>query len=397
MDGDTVQIETLNALAEVSRDDWDACAGHNNPFLSYDFLNALEESRSVCEAEGWVPQHLIIRAPNGGLAAAAPLYLKGHSQGEYIFDYAWANAYQRAGGRYYPKLLSAVPFTPVTGPRLLVDQSEGQETAKALQSALIQGMKEITRQYKLSSLHVNFPEEGEAHAFETAGFLIRYGHQYHWMNGGAQPDAEPYSSFEDFLATLSSRKRKNIKKERKKVTEAGLRLERLTGDDLKPHHWDAFYRFYEDTYDRKWGRPYLTRAFFEIAQETLRDRILLVLAYEGDHPVAGAINLIGRETLYGRNWGSDGRYPFLHFEACYYQAIDFAIERGLRVVQAGTQGEHKIQRGYLPVRTFSAHHLPDPGFYSAVEHFLKAERAEMAEIMDYLDTHSPYKRENSQT
>lgn len=395
VDGETVQIETLNALKEVSRADWDSCAGVENPFLSYDFLNALEESRSVCEAEGWVPQHLIIRAPDGGLAAAAPLYLKGHSQGEYIFDYAWANAYQRAGGRYYPKLLSAIPFTPVTGPRLLAHQNEEKGTAKTLHSALIQGMKEITRQYTLSSLHINFPTEVEARAFEEAGFLIRHGHQYHWVNGVPNDPESRYSSFDAFLAGLSSRKRKNIKKERRKVNEAGLRLERLTGDDLKPQHWDAFYRFYEDTYDRKWGRPYLTRAFFEIAQETLRDRILLILAYDGETPVAGAINFIGEQTLYGRNWGSDGRFPFLHFEACYYQAIDFAIERGLTTVEAGTQGEHKIQRGYLPVRTFSAHHLPDPGFHTAVEHFLKVERTEMAEIMDYLDEHSPYKRNNN--
>ena len=377
-----VRIDILPALTAVTAEEWDACAGSANPFLSHAFLSSLEESRSVCREEGWLPQHLIVRDSDGVMAGAVPLYLKGHSQGEYIFDYSWANAYERAGGSYYPKLLSAIPFTPVTGPRLLVRPGPDMSDIEA---TLIAGLMEIARQHGVSSLHVNFAEEADAIAFEDAGFLIRHGHQYHWSNNG-------YDSFDDFLATLSSRKRKNIRKERAKIAESGLTVERLTGDALQPHHWDAFYRFYQNTYDRKWGHPYLTRDFFRLAQERLRDRILLVLVYLGDDPVAGALNLIGETALYGRNWGSDGRFPFLHFEACYYQAIDFAIERGLQTVEAGTQGEHKIQRGYLPVRTFSAHHIIDPGFRQAVDTFLKAERREMAQVMDYLDQHSPYRQ-----
>ncbi|MDJ0686318.1 MAG: GNAT family N-acetyltransferase [Alphaproteobacteria bacterium] len=398
-DGESLlQIETVSSIGAVSAEDWDGCAGGSNPFLSHAFLYALEESRSVCREEGWLPQHLVLKDAAGALLGAAPLYLKGHSQGEYIFDYSWAHAYERAGGRYYPKLLSAIPFTPVTGPRILTRSGETAETDAALRGALINGLVEVARQLQVSSMHVNFPSEADARAFDEAGFLLRHGHQYHWSNGadpesGAEAAQAKFESFDDFLGVLSSRKRKNIRKERRKVSEAGLRLERLTGDALRSEHWDAFYAFYKETYDRKWGHPYLTRAFFEIAQATLRDKILLVLAYEGDRPVAGALNLIGETALYGRNWGSDGRYPFLHFEACYYQAIDFAIERGLATVEAGTQGEHKIQRGYRPVRTFSAHHIADPGFRSAVEQFLISERREVAHIMDYLDQHSPYRKE----
>lgn len=382
-DGDeAIRIDILPRLDTVTAADWDACAGADNPFVSHDFLSSLEESRSVCREEGWLPQHLVVRGWDGRIAGAVPLYLKGHSQGEYIFDYSWANAYERAGGSYYPKLLSAIPFTPVTGPRLMV--ADGADAAE-MRSTLIAALLEVTRQHGVSSLHINFCGEADAAAMEDAGFLIRHGHQYHWRNEG-------YASFDDFLETLSSRKRKNIRKERRKVEEAGLTIRRLTGDDLKPHHWDAFYLFYQDTYDRKWGHPYLTRRFFDLLQERMRDRTLLIMAYQGDEPVAGALNLIGRNALYGRNWGSDGRYPFLHFEACYYQAIDFAIERGLKTVEAGTQGEHKIQRGYRPVRTLSAHHLVDRSFHDAVDRFLTAERQEMAQIMDYLDQHSPYRK-----
>ena len=385
-DGDNpVRIDIVRDLNTVTRADWDACAGGENPFVSHDFLASLEESRSVCADEGWLPQHLVVKDEAGGLLGAVPLYLKGHSQGEYIFDYSWAHAYERAGGKYYPKLLSAVPFTPVTGPRLLVRPDAETD---GIRQALIAGLVEVTRQHGVSSLHVNFPTEPEAHALEDMGFLIRHGHQYHWPNDG-------YESFDAFLDSLSSRKRKNIRKERKRVAELGLRVERLTGDDLKPQHWNAFYLFYQETYDRKWGHPYLTRRFFDLMQERMRDRVLLVMAYEDDVPVAGALNLIGSDALYGRNWGSDGRYPFLHFEACYYQAIDFAIERGLSRVEAGTQGEHKIQRGYLPVRTFSAHHIVDRGFRDAVERFLEAERHEVGQVMDYLDEAAPYRKVNT--
>ena len=379
-----LSVETCQRLADIPAADWDACAGADNPFLSHRFLSALEESKSVCREEGWLPQHLLLRDTGGRLLGTMPLYLKGHSQGEYIFDYGWANAYERAGGRYYPKLLSAIPFTPVTGPRLLIrDDLDAAATA----SALVSGLVQITDRLQVSSTHVNFPLASEVPVYEDQGFLIRNGHQYHWYNEG-------YRDFDGFLDTLTSRKRKSIRKERRKVTESGIRLERLTGEDLKPEHWAAFYHFYQDTYDRKWGHPYLTPAFFDIAQETMRDDILLVMAYDGDEPVAGALNLIGSEALFGRNWGADGHYKFLHFEACYYQAIDFAIERGLKRVEAGTQGEHKVQRGYRPVRTFSAHYIPNHSFRDAVADFLDHERRDVTRIIDHLDDYTPFKQNN---
>lgn len=376
-----IQIRAVDRLADVPAAEWDACAGADNPFLSHAFLSALEESRSACAEEGWLPQHLLLEDGQGRVLGAVPLYLKGHSQGEYIFDYGWAHAYERAGGRYYPKLLSAIPFTPVTGRRLLV--REGVE-AEPVQTALAAGLGEVARQFDVSSLHVNFPTSAEADFLEGQGFLIRHGHQYHWRNDG-------YADFEAFLAALSSRKRKAIRRERRKVAEAGLTVRPLTGEEIEPRHWDHFYRFYQQTYDRKWGHPYLTREFFDLLQERMRERVLLVLCYEGETPVAGALNLIGETALYGRNWGSDGRYDFLHFEACYYQAIDFAIRRGLQRVEAGTQGEHKIQRGYLPVRTCSAHLIPDPNFRDAVARFLAQERAEIAHVLRHLDGYSPFR------
>lgn len=379
-----LQVETCQRLANIPATEWDACAGDDNPFLTHRFLTALEESASVCREEGWLPQHLLLRDSQGLLLGAMPLYLKGHSQGEYIFDYGWANAYERAGGRYYPKLLSAVPFTPVTGPRLLVRRNLDPVT---LQSALLSGLIQLTDRLQVSSAHVNFPPASEIPVYEDHGFLIRNGHQYHWENRG-------YRDFDDFLDTLTSRKRKSIRKERRKVTESGIRIERLTGEALTPEHWAAFYVFYQDTYDRKWGHPYLTPEFFEIVQETLRDDILLVMAFDGETPVAGALNLIGSNALFGRNWGSAGQYKFLHFEACYYQAIDFAIERGLLRVEAGTQGEHKVQRGYRPVRTFSAHYIPNESFRDAVGEFLDHERREVTRIIDHLDDYTPFRQEN---
>ncbi|MEQ9488046.1 MAG: GNAT family N-acetyltransferase [Alphaproteobacteria bacterium] len=379
-----LQVETCQRLTDIPAAEWDACAGGDNPFLTHRFLTALEESASVCREEGWLPQHLLLRDSQGLLLGAMPLYLKGHSQGEYIFDYGWANAYERAGGRYYPKLLSAVPFTPVTGPRLLVRESLDPV---ALQSALLSGLVQLTDRLQVSSAHVNFPPASEVSIYEDRGFLIRNGHQYHWENRG-------YRDFDDFLDTLTSRKRKSIRKERRKVAESGIRIERLTGDALTPEHWAVFYVFYQDTYDRKWGHPYLTPEFFEIVQETMRDDILLVMAYDGETPVAGALNLIGSDALFGRNWGSDGEYKFLHFEACYYQAIDFAIERGLQRVEAGTQGEHKVQRGYRPVRTFSAHYIPNESFRDAVAEFLDHERREVTRIIDHLDDYTPFRQEN---
>lgn len=380
--GEPRAIEVAESLGEVDRAEWDACAGPENPFVSHDFLHALEASGSVCPDTGWLPQHLLLRGEDGRLDGAAICYLKGHSMGEYIFDYAWAHAYERAGGRYYPKLLSAVPFTPVTGPRLLAAGAEDRETVEATLAA---GLTTLTERHGVSSLHVNFVPERDAAFLAEAGFLIRKGHQYHWHNEG-------YESFEDFLGALSSRKRKSIRKERRAVTDAGLTVEALTGDDLKPAHWDVFYRFYVDTYDRKWGDPYLTREFFDRLQQTMRERVVLMLAHEDGRPVAGALNLRGTDAIFGRNWGCIGDYKFLHFELCYYRAIDFAIEHGLGRVEAGTQGEHKIQRGYMPVETRSAHLLPNPSFRDAVARFLEAEGDHEDEIRALLARHSPYKR-----
>jgi len=382
----TVTIEVCERLADVPKAEWDACAGAENPFVSHDFLSALEESGSVTAETGWLPQHLLMKGPDGRLQAAAICYLKGHSMGEYVFDYGWANAYERAGGRYYPKLLSAIPFTPVTGPRFLT--AAAPDPAHAIE-ALSAGMIELVERRDLSSLHVNFPTEAEAPALKEQGFLIRTGHQYHWTNEG-------YESFDDFLAQLSSRKRKAIRKERRKVEEAGVRVETLTGDALKPEHWDVFYDFYVDTYDRKWGAPYLTRDFFDRVQERLTDRTVLMLAYADDTPIAGALNFAGTDAIFGRNWGAAARFKFLHFELCYYRAIDFAIDRGLGRVEAGVQGEHKIQRGYLPVETRSAHYLPNPSFHEAVARFLTEERRHEARIQDLLSEHSPFRRDRGE-
>ncbi|RED49819.1 hypothetical protein DFP90_105191 [Aestuariispira insulae] len=382
--GDSFTIATHASIAEIDPADWDACAGADNPFVSHAFLKALEESGSVRPDTGWGPHHLSLRGPDQRILAVAPLYLKGHSHGEYVFDWGWADAYERAGGQYYPKLLSAVPFTPVTGPRLMVRHDGETGLAK---KALASGMMQLSERYGLSSIHINFLEDQDMDLLEELGFLRRTGMQFHWHNDG-------YESFDDFLDALASRKRKSIRKERDKVKAAGIEMKRLTGDELKPHHWDHFYQFYIDTYDRKWGAPYLTRAFFDILQARMADKTLLVMAYRDDHPIAGALNLIGSDTLYGRNWGCDGNYKFLHFEACYYQAIDFAIERGLKRVEAGTQGQHKLQRGYLPTPTWSAHWCPDPSFTRAIERFLIQERREQDYLIKALSEQSPFKREN---
>ncbi len=379
--GENAIIEVAQSLADVDRAAWDACAGPENPFVGHDFLNALEESGSVRRETGWLPQHLLLKDAGGGLVGAAPCYLKGHSMGEYIFDFAWADAYERAGGRYYPKLVAAVPFTPVTGPRLLTRAAAEPETAAA---ALADGLRTLTDRHGVSSLHVNFLPADEAERLAAHGFLIRSGHQYHWHNDG-------YRDFEDFLGALSSRKRKAIRKERRRVAESGITVRALSGDDLRPEHWDIFYRFYVDTYDRKWGDPYLTRAFFDMLHQRMADRVVLVMAYEDDTPIAGALNLKGTEALFGRNWGCARTHKFLHFEVCYYQAIDYAIAHGLDRVEAGAQGEHKIQRGYLPVETRSAHYLPDPGFREAVARFLEEERRYEGRVRDVLGTHTPFR------
>lgn len=383
--GETAAIEICRDLTQVDRDEWNACSGTRNPFCTWDFLATLEETGCVRPETGWLPQHLLMRGDDGALRASAILYLKGHSQGEYVFDYAWANAYERAGGQYYPKLLSAIPFTPITGPRLLTEAAADRELAGRL---LISGMLELLGRHGVSSLHLNFTQKDQAELMEGEGFLIRHGHQFHWFNQG-------YATFDDFLATLASRKRKSIRKERRRISESGIVLRRLTGDDIKARHWDDFYRFYTGTYDRKWGAPYLTRSFFELLHQRMADNILLVVAEFDGQPIAGAMNLIGEDALFGRNWGCDIAFRFLHFEACYYQAIDFAIERGLARVEAGTQGEHKIQRGYMPVPTYSAHWLPEPAFREAVERFLDEERGYEKLARDHLASHAPYRKSDT--
>ncbi|HEY8013261.1 MAG TPA: GNAT family N-acetyltransferase, partial [Dongiaceae bacterium] len=326
---------------------------------------------------------LLLEAGDGALLGAVPLYLKSHSAGEYVFDHGWAEAYEQAGGTYYPKLLAAVPFTPVPGPRLLVRPGPEAETHRR---QLAEGLLAVARQLGVSSLHVNFAEPTDSAALAAAGMMQRVSTQYHWENRG-------YDSFEAFLAELSSRKRKMIRKEREAARREGLQLRRLVGADIKPRHWQQFYRFYIDTSERKWGRPYLTRAFFEAIGERMADRILLVMAEDDGTPVAGALNLFGSEALYGRNWGSDGAFKFLHFEACYYQAIDFAIENRLARVEAGAQGEHKIARGYLPVETRSFHFIADPRFAAAVADFLARETRAVEQERDALAEYSPFRCE----
>ena len=377
---DALAVQVISRITEISAAEWDACAG-GNPFVSHAFLNALEESGSVTADTGWLPQHLVLPNPSGGLFGCVPLYLKSHSYGEYVFDWNWADAYERAGGRYYPKLQSSVPFTPATGPRLLVHpQADKQEVMTGLTAAMI----ELARRHQVSSLHITFPPKEQFDHFGDLGLLQRIGVQYHWENQG-------YADFDAFLAALASRKRKAIKKERRKVAESGIVLSALSGDEIEPRHWDAFFEFYMATADRKWGQAYLTRAFFHQLGRDLGEQVVLIMAdYEGEL-VAGALNLKSNDTLYGRNWGCLGRFHFLHFETCYYQAIDYAIRHGLRWVEAGAQGEHKIQRGYLPTATYSAHWIGDPGFRDAVEHFLKREREAMDHEIAMLGHHSPFK------
>ena len=387
---EAVAVRVLNRIAEVPAAQWDACAGADVPFVRHAFLDALEESGAATAETGWLPQHLVIEDGDGGLLGAAPLYLKSHSYGEYVFDWAWADAYERAGGSYFPKLQCAVPFTPVTGPRLLVrpgvDQGVDQGADReSVADALIAAMVELARRHKVSSLHITYPTHAEWRSFGAAGMLQRVGLQYHWENRG-------YGDFDDFLADLSSRKRKAIKRERRQALDCGLRIEALTGADLRSAHWDAFYGFYIANSERKWGQAYLNREFFELLGDRQAESVALMLAWDDGQPVAGALNLIGGEALYGRNWGALGRFRFLHFEACYYQAIDFAIRHGLKRVEAGAQGEHKIQRGYRPVETYSAHWIRDAGFRDAVEHFLERERPAIRHEIAALAEHSPFRK-----
>ncbi len=376
-------VQVSRRIAEIGRAGWDACAAHHgNPFVLYDFLSAAEESNCAVERQGWGPQHLSVTDDAGEVAAVMPLYLKSHSQGEYIFDHAWADAYERAGGAYYPKLLSAAPFTPATGPRLLVRPDVDVEEARRI---LLGGAVALCERYEASSFHVNFPTEDEWAWMGGQGLALREGQQYHWVNQG-------YADFDAFLGALSSGRRKTIRRERRDAL-AEVEVFCLTGADITEDHWDAFFAFYMDTGSRKWGRPYLNRLFFSLLGERMADRVLLVMAKRHGRWVAGALNLIGDDCLYGRNWGCLEDIPFLHFELCYYQAIEWAIGRGLARVEAGAQGQHKIARGYLPVAVRSAHYIADPRLRGAVEDFVRRERAAVEGEMEWLaEEYSPFRQ-----
>ena len=388
MNAQEIEITVVPELAQIGQEDWDACAcpeaadggRPRDPFTTYRFLSALERSGSVGPGTGWQPQYLVARIA-GQVIAVAPMYAKSHSQGEYIFDHNWAHAYERAGGRYYPKLQIAVPHTPATGRRFLV--RPGFEEAGT--AALVQGAVQLTDNNALSSLHVTFCTEGEVARAEELGLMSRKSQQFHWHK-------RDYADFDGFLASLSSRKRKNIRKERAQAQDFGGKIHTFTGDQIEPEHWDAFWQFYQDTGARKWGSPYLTREFFDHAQENLRDDIALVLAERDGRWVAGALNFIGRETLFGRYWGCTEHHPFLHFELCYYRAMDFAIAHELARVEAGAQGEHKLARGYLPSPTWSLHWMRDPGFAAAVGEYLQAERDAVDEEISVLTDYGPFKK-----
>jgi predicted N-acyltransferase len=380
----TFTLRVHDRIAGIGREAWDACASPTgDPFVSFDFLDACEASGSAVPAQGWAGRHLALEEADGRVIGVMPLWLKGHSQGEYVFDHSWADAYERAGGRYYPKLLGAVPFTPVTGPRFLAHPDADVATVR---EALLQGALTLAERLGVSSLHVNFPTRDDWNAMGEAGLLKRQDMQYVWRNGG-------YATFDDFLSALSSNRRKTIRRERREA-QVGLDIRILTGADLQPGHWDAFFGFYMDTGSRKWGRPYLTRDFFTRIGDTMADRIALVMAFRDGRPIAGALNLIGRDALYGRQWGCLEDVPFLHFELCYYRAIDFAIERGLSRVEAGAQGEHKIARGYLPSPVYSAHFIADPALRGPVADYLERERPAVdAEILGLTEELSPFRRD----
>ena len=366
------------SVGAFDRGEWNALAGTDNPFVSHEFLTALEDSGSVGPGTGWQPAPLVIGEEGGPLLAAMPAYLKGHSQGEYVFDHGWADAYERAGGHYYPKLQIAVPFTPATGPRLLLSD-------QAYAAPLLAAAEQLCVQNGFSSAHATFIEPAQQALFGQAGWMLRSDIQFHWHNRG-------FASFDDFLATLASRKRKDLRKERA-AAQAGVEIRRLRGNGIRPEHWDAFWQFYQDTGARKWGTPYLTREAFDLLGERMGEALLLVLALQDGEPIAGALNFIGGEALYGRYWGCTRDVRFLHFELCYYQAIDAAIELGLSRVEAGAQGGHKLARGYEPVETVSAHWVANVGFREAVADFLDRERAGVAADRNYLATRGPFRKE----
>jgi len=382
-------VKLHGRIAEIGREAWDACAGNPayqaNPFICFDFLDALEQTGCAVEKTGWGPRHISVADTNGVIAAVAPLYLKSHSQGEYVFDHAWADAYERAGGSYYPKLLSASPFSPVTGPRLLVRPDVDAQAAKRV---LLGGALTVCERWGASSFHVTFPDQADWDFLGEQGLLLRQNQQYHWRNAG-------YVDFEGFLAALSSGRRKTIRRERRDA-QAGLEIACLIGSAITEEHWDAFFRFYMDTGARKWGRPYLNRPFFSLLGERMADRVLLIMARRNGRWIAGALNLIGDDCLYGRNWGCIEEAPFLHFELCYYQAIEQAIIRGLSRVEAGAQGEHKIARGYLPSPVYSAHWIADPALRTPVGRFLEQERQAVQGEMEWLEeAYSPFRADGS--
>jgi predicted N-acyltransferase len=385
---ETLSADVLSSIAEIPAMVWNGLApSHDgvvdNPFLDHRFLLALEQSGSASTRTGWQPQHLLLSNGAGAPVGAMPLYLKSHSQGEYVFDHGWADAFQQAGGQYYPKLQCAVPFTPVTGPRFLANDD-------ASRTALIRTAETLATRNNISSVHATFVSEAEADLARASGWLVRHDTQYHWHNDG-------FLSFEDFLGTLSSRHRKVTRRERRDALEAeGLTVKWLTGADLTEEVWDAFFEFYQDTGSRKWGRPYLNRRFFSLLSEAMADRVLLMFAYDGDEPIAGTFSMIGHDRLYGRYWGATRQVPFLHFELCYYQAIDFAIAHKLPVVEAGAQGEHKLARGYAPATTRSVHWIGHPGLRDAVARFVAQERASVAREQEALERYTPFKHGDPQ-
>ena len=394
-----LHIGVIGSLDEVSAAGWDACANplpnantaHEettyNPFLSHDFLSALEASKSVGPRTGWQPQHVLARTPGGELLAAAPCYLKSHSRGEYVFDRGWAEAYERAGGSYYPKLQIAVPFTPATGPRLLLRQGlQAGPQAEAVGRALAGGLIELCKISGASGVHVTFATAAEVRLLGEVGYLQRTDQQFHWENPG-------FGSFDDFLGALTARKRKTIRRERHEALENGISVHWLTGSDLTEEVWDAFFEFYMETGSRKWGRPYLTRSFYSLVGEKMRDRIVLIMAKRAGRWIAGAINFKGSHTLFGRHWGAIEHHPFLHFELCYYQAIDYAIAHKMPRVEAGAQGEHKISRGYMPTTTYSAHYIADPGLRRAIADYLVRERAYVAAAGAELAGFAPFRKD----
>lgn len=391
-DAEKIIARAAESMSSIDAAQWDACANPGgdipyNPFLSHAFLKALEESGSATAQTGWKPYHVLVEDGHGNIAGCAPAYLKSHSQGEFVFDYGWADAWERAGGQYYPKLQVSVPFTPATGRRLLARPGpDMQQTEDQVAAALV----EITNQLDLSSCHMTFLPEDQWNHLGDIGFLQRTDQQFHWEDDG-------YGDFDGFLNALASRKRKNLKKERARAIENDIEIEWVTGSNITEDHWDAFFTFYMDTGSRKWGSPYLTRTCFSMLGEAVPDDLLLILAKRHGNYIAGALNMIGSETLFGRYWGCTEHHDFLHFEICYYQAIDFALSRGLKRVEAGAQGSHKLARGYVPKLTYSAHYIPNPSFREAVDNYLASERRHVAADADMLLDHAPFKKTDQNT